>query len=158
MSEWVSSPLDVVGLLVLGVLLQWASVSIQPDSQRVVAMFTSMGHAALALFMLPLLFKSPGRLEASAPARALVALGVISFTALIVNDAMRYVASYVRAQGVPDPLWWFFLWAVYIPLATVLLAHPMARLLGLLPDRRHSAAAATVQRGDPGEDAIPALS
>jgi hypothetical protein len=95
-----------------------------------------MGQVALALFALPLLCKRPGALEGSAPARALVALGVISFTALIVNDAMRYVGSFLRTQDLPNAVWWFFLWVIYIPAASALIAYPMAKLFGLLPKQR----------------------
>ncbi len=155
MSEWVASPLDVIGLIVVGVLLQWASVSIQPESQRVTAIFTPMGQLALALFAFPLLFKPRGRFEVSAPARALVALGVISFTALIVNDGMRLVASFLRTQSLPDAVWWSFLWLVYIPGATALIAYPMARLFGLLPKRVASPAPAEQREIDGGAE-IPA--
>jgi hypothetical protein len=94
--------------------------------------------------MAPLLFKAPGRLEVSAPARALVFLGVISFTALIVDDQMRYVGSFLRYEGVHGPAWWFFLWVVYIPVGA-LLAYPLAKLFGLLPKRRAATAPAAQQ-------------
>ncbi len=129
--EWVTSPFDIAGLLVLGLVLQWASVSIDPGSQVGLAPFAVMGHLALALFMAPLLFKLPGRLERSVLVKPLVFLGVISLAALIVNEAMRYFASFLRAEELPGVVWAFFLVVVYIPVAS-LAAYPLARVLGLV--------------------------
>jgi peptidoglycan/LPS O-acetylase OafA/YrhL len=87
----------------------------------------------LAMLVLPLLVRRPGRLEASVAMRGLIAIGVMSYTLLIVSDAMRLVASQVRIETDEGALWWVFLIAVYMP-ATVLLAWPMARVLGLVPE------------------------
>lgn len=140
-TEWVSSPFDIAGLIAFGLVMQWASVSIESSSVLVTATFIPIQHAALALFITPLIFKVPGRLELSSPARALAALGVISMAALIVNDAMRFVASFLREQDLPSAIWWFFLVVLYIPGASVVLAYPMAKLLGLVPAQRRAARA-----------------
>jgi hypothetical protein len=56
----------------------------------------------------------------------------MSYAILIVNDPLRLVASQLRVGGVDDGLWWTFLIAVYVPVS-VLLAWPLARVLGLMP-------------------------
>ncbi len=92
----------------------------------------------LALIVLPLLTKRPSRVEASAPARALATIGVMSYALLIVNDPMRLVASQLRLEDVSDVVWWSFLVAVYVPVS-VALAWPLAHLFGLFPKRRRVA-------------------
>lgn len=91
----------------------------------------------LALIVLPFLTRRPGRLEFSAPARAFATIGVMSYAILIVNDAMRLVASQLRVEEVPDAVWWTFLVAVYVP-ASVALAYPLSLLLGLVPRRKRA--------------------
>lgn len=135
-AAWVESPLDIAGVLAIAGLMQWASVSIAATSTEGDALLIVAGQASLVLFTLPLLFKTPGRFETSAVAGALVSLGVISFTALNVNDAMRLVASFVRDRELQGVLWWTFVVAVYIPLATAAVAWPMAWALRLLPSQR----------------------
>ena len=132
---WFASGLDVAGVVVLGVLLVMSSVILDAggEAQRI---FSDVClNAGLVLVVAPLLFKAPGRLEASALARALVFLGVVSFTALIVNDVMRYTAEFMRWEGVDGFVWWFFLIVVYVPVGT-LIAYPLAALFGLLPSQR----------------------
>lgn len=102
----------------------------------------------LAMLVLPLLVRRPGRFEASIAMRGLIAIGVMSYTVLIVSDAMRLVASQVRVENGEGAIWWMFLVAVYMPV-TVLLAWPMARFLGLIPEsmrRRPSAAPPPIER------------
>ncbi len=89
----------------------------------------------LALLALPLLVRRPSRVDATVPVRALVTIGVMSYAILIVNDAMRLVASQLRLEDLPGPLWWTFLVAVYVP-ASIALAWPLARVLGLFPRTR----------------------
>jgi len=138
-NEWVRSPFDIAGILVIGSLLVMGGVLGADKSDGLLAISDPIVSIGLAVCMLPLLFKVPGRLEVSAPARALVFLGVISFAALIVDDQMRYAASFLRYEGVRGPAWWFFLWVVYVPVGT-LLAYPLAKVLGLLPKRRDAVA------------------
>lgn len=99
------------------------------------SMALPLSTLGLAMLALPLLTRRPGRFEVSAPMRGLIAIGVMSYTLLIVSDAMRLVASQVRVEAGEGAVWWTFLVAVYVPL-TVLLAWPMARLLGLMPKSR----------------------
>ena len=110
----------------------------------------------LAMLALPLLVRRPGWFERTAPARFLTWIGVISYTVLIVSDAMRLVASQLRVEDVSEPLWWTFLVAVYVPV-TLIIAWPMAWVLGLLPHRRVPARApAPEPRREPEEALAPA--
>ena len=142
-SDWVRSPFDTSGLLVIGVLCVMGGVILAPWSDQWLVVGDVWIHVGLALVIVPLLFKAPGWLEASAPARALVFLGVVSFTALIINDMMRYIASFLRIDGVTGPPWWLFLWVVYVPIGT-LLAYPLAAVFGLLPQQRARASTPAV--------------
>jgi len=143
---WTASPPAVAALVPAGGLLIAGGVLWAQKSTTLLAVSDPMLAAGLALLMLPLLFKTPGRLEVSAPAKALVFLGVISFTALIVDDQMRYMGSFLRTEGVEGPAWWFFLWVVYIPVGT-LIAYPLAKLFGLLPKQRAPRALASPPAG-----------
>jgi hypothetical protein len=91
----------------------------------------------LALLVLPLLVLRPSVGRVSIPVRALTTIGVMSYAILIVNDAMRLVASQLRVEDVPSAVWWTFLVGVYMP-ASVLLAWPIAQVLGLFPRKRRS--------------------
>jgi peptidoglycan/LPS O-acetylase OafA/YrhL len=91
----------------------------------------------LALLSLPLLVRRPSSVDASLPIRGVVLIGVMSYAILIVNDAMRLVASQLRLEDLPSAVWWLFLTAVYVP-ASVLLAWPLAKPFGLIPARRTS--------------------
>jgi peptidoglycan/LPS O-acetylase OafA/YrhL len=96
------------------------------------SMALPLSTLGLAMIVLPLLVRRPGRFEASAPVRGLIGLGVMSYTLLIISDAMRLVASQIRVETGEGAIWWTFLVAVYVPL-TVLLAWPLAHVLGLVP-------------------------
>jgi peptidoglycan/LPS O-acetylase OafA/YrhL len=134
-SEYTTSPIDIGGLVVIAFLLQMAGAVLGPRSDVTETFADPMIGLGMAIYALPLLFKAPGRLERSVPARALVFMGVISFPVLIVNDGMRYMASFLRVQEIPDPAWWFFLVVVYVPVG-VLIAYPYALLFGLVPRQR----------------------
>jgi len=108
----------------------------------------------LALLALPLLVRRPSRVDVTLPVRAFVAVGVMSYAILIVNDAMRLVASQLRVEDVPPAVWWTFLVAVYVP-ASLALAWPLANILRLMPTRRpvaHQPRPAT----EPASTAVPA--
>jgi peptidoglycan/LPS O-acetylase OafA/YrhL len=105
----------------------------------------------LALLVLPLLVRRPSVGVASLPVRALTTIGVMSYAILIVNDAIRLVASQLRVEDVPSAVWWTFLVCVYMP-ASVLLAWPLAYVLGLFPSRRRPLA-----RGEDHAGELPAI-
>ena len=89
----------------------------------------------LALLVLPLLTKRPGRAEAFVLLRALAFAGVMSYAILIVNDPMRLVGSQLRLEQVSDRIWWTFVVGVYVPVS-ILIAWPLAHLFGLIPSKR----------------------
>lgn len=114
------------------------------------SMALPLSTLGLAMLVLPLLARRPGAFEASVVMRGLIALGVMSYTLLIVSDAMRLVASQIRVETGQGVIWWVFLVALYVPL-TVLLAWPMARVLGLMPRSRPI----PVPSGSPDRSAPP---
>ena len=140
-AEYVASPFDIAGLIVIAFLLQMGGAVLGPKAETMRVFGDPAIALGMAIYALPLLFKTPGRLEVSLPAKALIFTGVISFPVLIVNDGMRYFASFLRYEGLPDPWWWLFLTLVYVPVG-VLIAYPYARLFRLLPKQRHRAPAA----------------
>lgn len=109
----------------------------------------------LALLIVPVVTKLPSRVDLWAPSRALAAVGLMSYTALLVNDPMRLVASQLRLEQVPAAAWWAFLVVVYVPL-TLIVAWPLARLLGLLPQREARQRAERVERADEAFGGAPA--
>ncbi|HYM15019.1 MAG TPA: acyltransferase [Dehalococcoidia bacterium] len=118
---------------------------------------TPLMTLGLAMLVLPLLLKRPSRLDLSAPVRGLATIGVMSYALLIVNDPMRLVASQLRLEHVAPDVWWAFLAAVYVP-ASIALAWPLARVLGLMPapaagavraPRRHDVVAAASDALEP---------
>jgi peptidoglycan/LPS O-acetylase OafA/YrhL len=73
------------------------------------------------------------RVFASAPVRLLSWIGTISYTVLIVNESFRIVNLYLITMGWQWTAgWWFYVVVMYVPL-TVLLAYPLAVVLGLVP-------------------------
>jgi peptidoglycan/LPS O-acetylase OafA/YrhL len=137
------SPLLLAAALCLGLtsmvigdlLIGWWTVDQVVDRSPLLylqALALPLVTLGLALLSLPLLVKKPSRVDVSLPVRALVFIGVISYAILIVNDAMRLVASQLRVEDVSSPVWWTFLVVAYVPLS-VLLAWPLARVLSLMP-------------------------
>ena len=88
----------------------------------------------LALVALPLIIKPPSRIELTAPVRAIAAFGMMSYAILIINECMRLVASQVRIENPSEEVWWTFIVAIYVPVS-ILLAWPVAHVLGLMPRR-----------------------
>ncbi len=112
----------------------------------------------LGLLALPLMTKRPSGADGWLPVRALAFVGVLSYALLIVNDPMRLVASQLRVEQVPAAIWWTFTVAVYVPLS-VLLAWPLAHLLGLMPERPKDAPRrqpVAVERSDEAYAGAPA--
>ncbi|HEY8173912.1 MAG TPA: acyltransferase family protein [Dehalococcoidia bacterium] len=148
--EYVKSPVDVAGILVIALLLLIAGAYVTPGIDGLlhagelsvklrITFADPLILLGLPMLALPLLFKAPGRFEVSALARVLVFVGVVSFPALIVNESMRYFSSFLREEDLPSVAWWVFLVVVYIP-GSVLLAYPLAARWGLLPRQRQRAA------------------
>lgn len=109
-------------------------------------LITPLVILGLTLMVTPAIFSRPGRLVLNPAGRLLAFVGVISYAVLIINDPLRFVASELRAQHVPGAWWWLFLTAVYVPLS-VLLAWPLAKVVGLMPERRAAARSPAPQAG-----------
>lgn len=109
----------------------------------------------LALLVLPILVRRPSRIDVSVPVRALATVGVMSYALLIVNDPMRLVASQLRLEDVSDAVWWSFLIAIYVPVS-VIVAWPLAHVLGLMPKRRATRTTSAWER-DRRTERAPAL-
>ncbi len=75
----------------------------------------------------------PGFVLTSPLARLIAWVGPISYTVLIVNESFRILHRYLIVEGYQWTAgWWVFVVALYVPL-TVLLAYPLAAVLGLVP-------------------------
>ncbi len=129
-------PLSVAAMLALGFAAHTAGgvLTGDPSTGYWQAAALPLATLGLGLLALPLLVKPPSRVDVSLPVRALGGVGVLSYAILIVNDALRLVASQIRIENPPDAVWWTFLVAVYVPLS-IALAWPLALLLGLMPRR-----------------------
>ncbi len=158
---WLRRPGTVVAALLVGLAVHTAGDLLTGEWsagywQALALPLTTFG---LALLALPLVTRHPGRSEGWLPVRALAAAGVMSYTVLIVNDPMRLIASQLRVEQAPPVVWWLFVVAVYVPV-TMLLAWPLARLLGLLPKRETAPAAhpraAPVERPEEAFAGVPA--
>ena len=108
-----------------------AGCLIAPDGGALATLQSPAIVLGLAMVFVPLIVKTPGLLEVSAPGRALAWVGVISYTVLIVSEPLRSVTHTMSAERAADA--WIVLWAsaIYIPL-TLILARPLAVLLGLV--------------------------
>jgi peptidoglycan/LPS O-acetylase OafA/YrhL len=87
----------------------------------------------LALLVVPVIVRWPERVDSWRAVQAVATVGVMSYAVLIVNDALRLVASQVRVEEPSQQVWWLFL-AAYVPVS-IALAWPLARVLGLLPQQ-----------------------
>ena len=135
LAEYTTTAFDIACLAFLGLLLQAGGTLIDDRQGYVNALAAPMVVSGLTLLVLPLIVKAPGRIEANAAARVLAWTGTISYAVLIVNEPMRLFASLLRVHHLPDPAWWVFLVAIYVP-ATVLAAWPFAIVTGLIPAPR----------------------
>ncbi|HEY8173911.1 MAG TPA: hypothetical protein VIH21_12565, partial [Dehalococcoidia bacterium] len=154
LEEYVSSKVDIAGVLFLGVLMQIGGTLLDDRQAYINALGTTLVLSGLTLLALPLIVHGPRRLLSLAPMRILAWTGVISYAVLIVNEPVRLVASMLRVEDVPSAAWWLFLTAVYVP-ATLLLAWPFAALTGMVPRRRTSSTPAT-ETGSASGVGVPA--
>jgi peptidoglycan/LPS O-acetylase OafA/YrhL len=89
--------------------------------------------AGFATLILALVVARPGAILTSAPARLIAFVGTISYTVLIVNESFLYLNYYFIVQGYQWTVgWWYYVVVLYVPL-TVILAYPLAVVLGLVP-------------------------
>ncbi len=127
-------PFVIISMLALGLTAHTFGgvLTGDPSTGYWQAVALPLSTLGLGLLALPLLVKPSSRIDVALPMRALATIGVMSYAILIVNDAMRLVASQIRIENPPDAVWWTFLVAAYVPLS-VALAWPAAKVLGLMP-------------------------
>ncbi len=141
-TEYLRVPLDIAGIVFIGGLLFIGGVML--DAVGVQGAFqVPMVVLGMTLIVLPLIAKTPGLVETTAPGRIMAWVGVISYTVLIVNEPLRSVTHHMTVENAGDR--WMFLWVgvLYIPL-TLLVARPLAVLLGLV-DRAPKAGAVAAE-------------
>jgi peptidoglycan/LPS O-acetylase OafA/YrhL len=101
----------------------------------------SMIVLGLSAIMLVVICARPGFTFTSAPARLVAWVGTMSYAALITNESFRVLNFYFLVQGWRYTAgWWYFMVVLYVPL-TVILAYPLAVVLGLMPKPPRAAAA-----------------
>ncbi len=128
-----SSPIALILLCVAGIGLHTWGSWIGFRSGYWNAISYQFITAGFALLVLALVLARPVALLRLPPLRLVAWVGVISYTVLIVNESFLYVNYYLIIQGYQwSAGWWFFVVVLYVPV-TVLLAYPLAVLLGLVP-------------------------
>jgi peptidoglycan/LPS O-acetylase OafA/YrhL len=146
---WAGSPLAVAGLVTAGLLVFVAANLIDEYGGNPVSLQAPMIALGMSLVFLPLVCKTPGRLEAGAAGRLLAWVGVMSYTVLIVNEPLRSVTHTLRVEHA----WfgWKALWigVLYMPI-TLLAARPLAVFLGLVEGSPRDRAAPAGPKGSTG--------
>ncbi len=125
-----AAPATTAALIVTGLALIIGG-GLMDDGSVYSAFAASIVITGAAMIILPLLTKQPGRIEATAPARLLAWTGPFSYAVLIANEPLRLIASFLRVEAVPTGAWWLYL-VLYMPV-TLILARPLAGLLGIRP-------------------------
>ncbi|MBI2724507.1 MAG: acyltransferase [Chloroflexi bacterium] len=138
LAELVTSPLDILSVVAIGLLLQIAGGVMDDRLAYAQILGPATVIIGLTTLSLPLMLKAPGLLESLPPLRLLAWVGVISYGVLIINEPMRLFQSALRGQ-LSESWWWFFVVVLYVPLS-VALAYPLSAVLGLLPKRAPAAA------------------
>jgi peptidoglycan/LPS O-acetylase OafA/YrhL len=137
--EYTRAPLDIGGMIVIGLLLFVGGCMIDPARGGGIVTFAPVLLAVgMGLVVLPLVVKLPGRLEVSSPGRVIAWVGVISYTVLIVNEPLRSITHTMRVEDAA--MGWDVLWigVLYMPI-TLLAARPLAVFLGLVERDRGDA-------------------
>lgn len=150
--EYTRAPLDIMSIVVLGLLLFVGGSMIEADSGGPITFQFPMQALGMTLIILPLVMKVPGRLETSSPGRMLAWIGLISYTVLIINEPMRSVTHTLRVEDVG--FFWQALWIVVTIPLTLLVARPLAVLLGLVERERGNEPAATAAPAVEAESAV----
>ena len=109
-----------------------AACLIPPDGRLLAPLQVPAVVIGFTLICAPLIGWRAGAVDASGGGRALAWVGAISYTVLIVSEPLRSVTHTLSAEHVADG--WITLWALagFLPLSIVL-ARPLAKLLGLVP-------------------------
>jgi peptidoglycan/LPS O-acetylase OafA/YrhL len=144
-------PRTIVALALVGALFAVGGNLMDDGSEYYSAVAAPIVIAGIALIVLPIVAKKPGRVEGTPPLRLLAWMGPISYAILIANEPLRLVASFLRVEEIPNATWWLFLVA-YVPL-TLLIARRLASFLGI--GRRAQPAAGPPDEGS--DRTAPAL-
>ena len=125
---------QVVGPLVAGGLsMEITGMLMDNRGSPLAVVAAPLVITGMAAVYLPILVKLPGRLEATWPALVFAMCGPLSYPVLLASEPLRLVGSLLMVEEVPGFAWWSFL-LLYVPLS-ILLARPIARVLGIGPQR-----------------------
>jgi len=142
----------VIGLVVGGLAMHTAGSWMTPEDGYWNTYSYALIVLGLSAVMVPIIVARPGFVLMSLPARIVAWVGILSYGALITNESVRLVNTYFISQGwLYSVGWWYWIVVLYVPL-TVILAYPLASVLGLLPQERPAAA----QPSPPLAPVIPA--
>jgi peptidoglycan/LPS O-acetylase OafA/YrhL len=136
LTVWLSSKRGVGALLVMSLaahsLGTWFTGS---DGTRSALSYTLLALGLTGITTL-VIVATPRTIVATAPARLIAWIGIMSYAVLIANEPLRYIDFYLMFNRglLWTAQWWFFIVAIYVPV-TILLAYPLALVLGLLPGR-----------------------
>jgi len=139
------SPFPVIlGAVVAGVALHTTGTWLDFRNGYWNATAYPMVVIGLSAIMMTVICARPGFTLTSAPARVVAWVGTMSYAALITNESFRILNYYFISKGwLYSVGWWYFIVALYVPL-TVVLAYPLASVLGLLPKPPRPASPAPV--------------
>ena len=145
----------VMGAVAVGAAAFVAGCLIAPDRGYLSVTQWPLIVVGLALISLPVLARSPGRLEGAAPARVLARVGIVSYTTLIVSEPLRSITHTLRSEHASPG--WLALWVVagFIPL-TLVLARPLAVSLRLVEAGRPPTGIDDLFTRDRSPDPVPA--
>jgi peptidoglycan/LPS O-acetylase OafA/YrhL len=128
-----SSPFVLLAIVAAGVGLHTVGSMIDDTFgywNAIAYPLVTAGFAAVAFAVVSM---RPGAVLSSMPLRLIAFIGTISYTVLIVNESFLYLNDYFVLHGDQWSVgWWYFIVVLYVPL-TVILAYPLAVVLGLVP-------------------------
>lgn len=150
--RYMTAPMDVAGIVVLGLAGLVAGTTLDWDARYLQIINNAVVITGISAIALALIVKTPGLLESNPAGRVLAWVGILSYAMLIVNEPMRLLHNAIRVN-MADEWRWAFLVVVYVPVGA-LLAWPLAKVLGLLPEARAAAPVSAAAR--PAQALAPA--
>lgn len=128
-----SPRLALMALIALGLGLHTWGSWIDVRNRYLESFSYQLVAAGFAALVLALVVARPGTILTSPPLRLVAWVGTISYAVLIVNESFLYVNYYFIVQGYQWSVgWWYYVVVLYVPM-TVILAYPLAVVLGLVP-------------------------
>jgi peptidoglycan/LPS O-acetylase OafA/YrhL len=135
-----SRPLVIISVVVAALALHTTGSWLDFRNGYWNAVAYSLIVLGLSAIMLTVICARPGFTLSSAPARLVAWVGTMSYAALITNESFRILNYYFITKGwLYSAGWWYFIVVLYVPL-TVILAYPLAAVLGLMPKPPRAAA------------------